>query len=618
MAIVYKALDLQSEKTVAVKVIRTERLTSETMGRSFKRFEREARALAKLDHPNIVKVIDYGKYVGTPYLVMPYLSGGTLKQKLGKPIFWHEAVKLILPITRALGYAHQQGIVHRDVKPSNIILTTNGGLMLADFGVAKILLDDEETADLTATGIGIGTPEYMSPEQGMGRNVDHRTDIYSLGITLYEMVTGRKPYLADTPMAVLYKQMTDPLPRPGKFVPGLPVEIERILFKALAKLPTERYQSMREFEKALENQLVEQGVKSVSIPKQPRENIKPQRSCSSISLIRLALPVVLAVITISLSVLFILTRQTQSLAEASAPLSVTMILPDNSPTALQTVTLAPSSTASVTAAPILTGTSTEPAVQPAQAVPSLESLTSINEIMDAKNIAMILIPAGEFAMGRNGLTPDEYPEHIVYLDAFYLDKYEITNALYKECLDAGACTSPKSLGSETRLKYFDNPDFDNFPVIEVSWDMAQLYCEWRGGRLPTEAEWEKSARGLDDRLYPWGNEIDCGKANFSYWGYEGQCIGDTTEVGSYPDGISPFGIYDLVGNVSEWVADRYQPDYYRTSPAINPLGAETGHRVLRGGSWGRSNENNFSISNRKWSFSYYTSNSVGFRCAMTP
>jgi serine/threonine protein kinase len=140
MAIVYKALDLQSEKTVAVKVIRTERLTSETMGRSFKRFEREARALAKLDHPNIVKVIDYGKYVGRPYLVMPYLSGGTLKQKLGKPILWHEAVKLILPITRALGYAHQQGIVHRDVKPSNIILTTNGGLMLADFGVAKISL----------------------------------------------------------------------------------------------------------------------------------------------------------------------------------------------------------------------------------------------------------------------------------------------------------------------------------------------------------------------------------------------------------------------------------------------------------------------------------------------
>jgi serine/threonine-protein kinase len=154
----------------------------------------------------------------------------------------------------------------------------------------------------------------MSPEQGMGRNVDH-----SLGITLYEMVTGRKPYLADTPMAVLYKQMTDPLPRPGKFVPGLPVEIERILFKALAKLPAERYQFMREFEKALENQLVEQGVKSVSIPKQPRENIKPQRSRSSVSLIRLILPIILAVITISLSVLFILTRQTQSLAEGLSP-----------------------------------------------------------------------------------------------------------------------------------------------------------------------------------------------------------------------------------------------------------------------------------------------------------
>jgi len=223
MAIVYKAYDTRLERDVAVKVIRTEKLTIESMTRSLKRFEREAKSLAKLTHPNIVPITDYGEHDDKPYLVMPHLPGGTLKKLLkGKPMPWENAVRLLIPIARALHYAHQQGIIHRDVKPSNILITQSGEPMLTDFGIAKILLANEETADLTGTGMGVGTPEYMSPEQFQGKGVDVRADIYSLGVVLYEMVTGRKPYQADTPAAVLIKQATDPLPRPKGFIHDLP------------------------------------------------------------------------------------------------------------------------------------------------------------------------------------------------------------------------------------------------------------------------------------------------------------------------------------------------------------------------------------------------------------
>jgi tRNA A-37 threonylcarbamoyl transferase component Bud32 len=267
MAVVYKAYDTRLERDVAVKVIRTEKLTLETMTRTLKRFEREAKALAKLTHPNIVPITDYGEHDGKPYLVMPYLPGGTLKQRLkGKPMPWQDAVRLLIPIARALHYAHQQGIIHRDVKPSNILITQSGEPMLTDFGIAKILLDNEETADLTGTGMGVGTPEYMSPEQFQGKGVDARTDVYSLGVVLYEMVTGRKPYQADTPAAVLIKQVTEPLPRPCMFVPDLPAVFEKMLIKAMAKNSEDRYQNMGELTATLEGLLSGGGALVISAP----------------------------------------------------------------------------------------------------------------------------------------------------------------------------------------------------------------------------------------------------------------------------------------------------------------------------------------------------------------
>jgi tetratricopeptide (TPR) repeat protein len=192
--------------------------------------------------------------------------------RLGRPLPWHEAAHLLIPIACALEYAHSQGMVHRDVKPSNILLSSSGVPILADFGIAKVLQNkigsaagqsapsdlptstDSDLVKLTRTDVGIGTPEYMAPEQGRGQT-DYRSDIYSLGVVFYEMVTGRKPFVADTPLAVLLMHITDPLPSPLKFAPDLPIEIERIIIKALAKRPEDRYQSMVAFSEAISQRL---------------------------------------------------------------------------------------------------------------------------------------------------------------------------------------------------------------------------------------------------------------------------------------------------------------------------------------------------------------------------
>jgi len=247
MASVYRAFDTRLDRDVALKVIQAVRQQSPEF---LKRFEREAKALAQLAHPNIVSIFDYGEQDGVPYLVMEYTPGGTLKQRLGDPMPWPQACRLLAPIARALHYAHQQKIVHRDIKPSNILITASGDPKLSDFGIAKIL-EAEKTWDLTGTGVGIGTPEYMAPEQGMGKAVDHRADIYALGIVLFELVTGRTPFKADTPLAVMLKQVNDPLPRPREFAKDLPKAVEQVIFKALAKNPEGRFRSMDDFAEAM-------------------------------------------------------------------------------------------------------------------------------------------------------------------------------------------------------------------------------------------------------------------------------------------------------------------------------------------------------------------------------
>jgi formylglycine-generating enzyme required for sulfatase activity len=241
--------------------------------------------------------------------------------------------------------------------------------------------------------------------------------------------------------------------------------------------------------------------------------------------------------------------------------------------------------------------------------PTATASGPLPEITDDKGVMMILVPEGNFIMGSNNGDADERPIHPVYLDAFYIDKFEVTNARYQDCVKAGDCKQPVQADSFTRSSYYGNSQYDNYPVVYVDWTMANAYCAWRDGSLPTEAQWEKAARGSDERTYPWGRGNDCQKAN-----YQG-CINGTNEVGSYQNGKSPYGVYDMAGNVWEWVADWYSEAYYKNSPPSDPRGIDQGRaRVLRGGSWNR-DPYNIRTSNRVNYAPTYNNFDAGFRCA---
>ncbi len=224
---------------------------------------------------------------------------------------------------------------------------------------------------------------------------------------------------------------------------------------------------------------------------------------------------------------------------------------------------------------------------------------------------MILIPKGKFTMGNGNDDENEQPVHVVDLSAFYIDKYEVNNLSYKECVVSGNCEPPVNSSSNSQTTYYDNPLYDTYPVIYVDWEMAKNFCEWRGARLPTEAEWEKSARGTDGRMYPWTGDVSCASANYK------ECGKDVVAVGSYENGTSPYGVYDMAGNVWEWVADLYQSDYYATlgDGVLDPMGPTIGNtRVLRGGSWFNSAKS-IRVTIRNDSDPLKTYNYVGFRCA---
>jgi tRNA A-37 threonylcarbamoyl transferase component Bud32 len=263
MATVYKAHDTRLEREVAIKITRHDAFPPNQLGTILKRFEREAKALAGLSHPNIVNVMDYGEYEGLPYLVMVYLSGGTLSDRLGKPMPWDNAVQFLLPVVRALEYTHEHNIIHRDIKPSNILMTEKGQPMLTDFGLVKIFVDKGET-NLTASGMGLGTPDYMAPEQWTGE-ATAQSDLYSLGVVLYEMITGHRPYSSDTPAGILLKQVNEPLPLPSQYVSDLPQNVESALLKALASKPDDRYPDMRSFANELQDLLEGREVSAKAI-----------------------------------------------------------------------------------------------------------------------------------------------------------------------------------------------------------------------------------------------------------------------------------------------------------------------------------------------------------------
>jgi eukaryotic-like serine/threonine-protein kinase len=253
-----------------------------------------------------------------------------------------------------------------------------------------------------------------------------------------------------------------------------------------------------------------------------------------------------------------------------------------------------------------------PTAAPTSVPPTADPSLGIGstQVSDKDGMTLLYIPAGEFIMGNTAGDSSEIPEHSVYLDAFWIDQTEVTNAMYAKCVTAGACQAPASTRSYTRDRYYGNPEFDEYPVVYIAWNDARQYCEWAGRDLPTEAQWEKAARGTDGNIYPWGNAApDKTRLNYT------QEVGDTTQVESYPTGASPYGALDMAGNMWEWVADWYGS--YSSVPSSNPTGPTSGTiHMIRGGSWGSAA---FSVRTSARGGSPGNGNFyIGFRCARGP
>jgi len=643
MAAVYKAFQPAMERYVAIKVLPRNMSSSDEF---VERFRREARMLARLQHPNILSVFDYGEQDGYPYIVMPFVKSGTLSEALrDHPLTFAEINAIISQIGAALAYAHSHGMIHRDVKPSNVLIDDTGNCLLTDFGLARMT---EASIKITSSGAVMGTPAYMAPEQGTGAKIDHRSDIYSLGVILYEMLTGRVPYTAETPIAVVVKHIQDPLPSARKINPKLPESIELILMKALAKNPDDRYQNAEDLVHALQAAISTMELEANVISRAPIVTAKPTMpktfaktrlakkeaevpGAPTTGMLKIFLGAGVLLFLVGGGIVFSLLLNQKS-PNRDAAMTSAAASPITNPPMDATLTLPPEASPTV------------PTSSPAPS-PSPEGPEPV--ITDDKGVTMVLIPAGDFSMGNSmeqSLTEcirlfpkdatnnckeeyfaDETPSHKVFLDSFYFDQYEVTNLLYKACVNAGACQPPSQTGSETHEAYYGETEFNDYPVIWVNWNMAKTYCEWRGARLPTEAEWEKAARGNSTQNYPWGAtyeglkanscDINCPRqfANKSF----ADGFDELAPVTAFPDGVSSYGIFNLSGNVSEWVSDWYSSGYYTLTNqnGKNPPGPEIGEeRVFRGGSWSRF-PINLRLVTRSKKAPDFIANDLGFRCA---
>lgn len=254
MATVYKAYQPIINRHVALKVL-SQNLAGEPT--FIGRFMQEARIVASFQHPNILPLYDFGDADGYTYMVMPLIETGTLAARLQGAPLPIEQIRIVgAQVGDALDYAHSQGVVHRDVKPSNVLINRRGTYLLADFGIAKVIA---EAAKFTGTGESVGTPTYMSPEQGLAQAVDRRSDIYSLGVILYQMITGRVPFQAKTPVATVLMHVNDPLPPPRSLNPDVSPELEAVIVKSLAKQPDDRYATVVEMVRALQGALGARG-----------------------------------------------------------------------------------------------------------------------------------------------------------------------------------------------------------------------------------------------------------------------------------------------------------------------------------------------------------------------
>jgi serine/threonine protein kinase/formylglycine-generating enzyme required for sulfatase activity len=796
MAQVYKGYHPSLQRTVAVKVMLSylDEGPDPRTGTSFReRFMREARAAAALRHPNIVQVFDFDSQDDAFYMVMEYIEGSSLQELLRQFQARREVIPLATALrifeqtASALSYAHEHSMLHRDIKPSNIMIDQKGQAYLTDFGIAQIM----DQPHLTMTGTLMGTPQYMSPEQGKGQPLTQASDVYSLGITFYELLTCRVPFDADTPLAVIQQQISDPPPAPRLYRSDLPLALEKAVLKALFKAPEFRYQTVSDFLSAVQKAcpppaalkpetqtllesatIIEAAVQAplvhepaihgpaVQPPKvqaaytppgvpvpgawTPPPAEAPSSKPSWLS--KLSLPWIIAIVAICAAlgiVAFLIgsklmsggtpvdtnvtnaatnvEESTPAGAETSGELGTATLavgneetplveatnseeaLPTDTPVVIEPPTEAPSlivpevladknyycrqspdpnseehwifpngatapllgksnndwwligvddpqtrtkccwvaggvPSGDLDTVPVITGEIDRMNCPPApQGSASQNSSTGAQSAAPAQGgvlakspndgAALVQVPAGTFTMGTDDdpqAWPREKPAHDVYLDEYWMDQTEVTVGMFNLFVQqTGSSTNAEQNGYGYIYdgKWVEVPGAnwqDPFgageeanpmlPATQVSWFDAQSYCNWAGRRLPTEAEWEKAARGTDTRRYPWGNE----NPNANLLKFES--TDGATGVGSYPMGASPYGIFDLAGNVYEWVSDWYQEDYFKVSPNTNPQGPASGqYRVMKGGGW-NSNAKQVRITGKDVGEPQSYNSLLGFRC----
>ncbi len=618
MGDVYRATHIHIDAEFAVKLLKPELVANQT---AIKRFRLEAKAAGRIHHPNAVRVTDFGvTSERIVYLVMELVQGESLRTLMRQEVQmdYLRTVNLVLQVCGAVDAAHRSGVIHRDLKPDNILIEIVNDVervKVLDFGIAK-LKETKTDAFLTQAGTIIGTPQYMSPEQCQGKHLNPSSDIYSIGIILYEMLTGEVPFDADSTLQIVFDQLHAP-PRPiRELCPRVPVALAQVVMRTLEKEPDQRQSSAIQLSDELRD-AIEAGGEGDSLSITNPLAIRPLRSSGA----RTPIKEVPSLEEEGNAPSSLAEKQLHSLArERSRQNDEADLIPtqvglgwsaspdDKSPIAQKPVHLERETIGSTPA-----GKGRMPLIALAAIV--LITLAGILIYVNQRPSTtvsepqpptapegMVYIPGGKFMMGRNDGSPDEGPEHEVEIKSFFLDAQEVTNQEYKKFVDAAGHPAPK----HWKLNGSYVPDEARFPVTHVTWNDATSYAKWANKRLPTEAEWEYSARGgVKGYLYPWGNQWQAGSANVDR---KGQA--KPAPVRSFEKDVSHFGIYDLGGNISEWVQDFYA-ERYGAKP-------DQRFRVYRGGNFLDAPEK--STNTYRWS-DYPTDIPddqilrVGFRCA---
>lgn len=581
MGVVLRGYDPVLGREVAIKTLKVDDLADPAERDSLRdRLAREARAAAALSHPGIVAIFDVVQQGDLISLVMERIEGQNLANLFTplKPPGIEVLLRIIRESASALDYAHKKGIVHRDIKPANLMLDEHGSVKVADFGIAKITTSQTRTQ--SASGFIVGTAGYMAPEQLKGAPVDGQADQFSLAVVAYEMLAHRRPFVADSIVALTHQVVFQEPPTLSTLRPGLGPMVDAVFQKALAKNPAERYPTCSEFAAALDMQInaaIREPTKAYPTPVPTAPLPPPKAPSQPYGLFGAIVAVLIAAGGFGA---YFLRRAPEPRPAVVTPPPVTVAKTEPTPAKADLPAAAKTSVV-------------EKPAKAREKLPPVAVKAGSVRVNKKDGQKYVWIPPGTFTMGCVPNDPNCHnyakPAHRVTIsEGFWMAQTETTVAAYKAFAEATHRELPKT------PRFNPNWSLVDHPILNVTWDEAVAYASYAGGRLPTEAEWEYAARGgAVDTFFTWGNTPSHDQANFG----QGNNATDETgavegrdkwtftgPVASFPP--NGFGLHDMTGNVSEWCADWFSPTYYTNGPEIDPKGPERGvNRVVRGGSW---------------------------------